>query len=125
MHQTLLSICTGHRLSGHAIHELNALNLLECSFYCLRKQSECKSINYKETEDQDFSVNCQLINATKTTHPKKLLPDANYDNYEPIMEMVFLCSLYNFFYKFMDYWLTLINNYSPKPRSIFPPNHRA
>ena len=32
---------------------------------------------------QDYSINCQLINATKATHPHILLVDENYDNYEP------------------------------------------
>ena len=80
----------GHRLTGNVIHELNTLNLLECSLYCIRKPSECKSINYRATKRLDYSINCQLINATKTTHPQNLLPDENYDYYEPILEKVFL-----------------------------------
>jgi hypothetical protein len=83
-------ILTGHRLTGNVIRELNTLNLLECSLYCIRKPSECKSINYRATKRQEYSINCQLINATKTTHPQNLVADESYDNYEPIPETVSL-----------------------------------
>ena len=83
-------IFTGHRLTGNVIRQLNALNLLECSLYCIRISSDCKSINYRATKRQDYSINCQLINATKTTHPQSLLANKNYDYYELIVEKVFL-----------------------------------
>ena len=85
-------ILTGHRLTANVIRELNTPRLLECALYCVRKPSECKSINYRATKRQDYSSNCQLINATKTTHPRDLLAEENYDHYEPIMEMVFFRS---------------------------------
>ena len=31
-----------------------------------------------------YSKNCQLINATKKTHPQNLLADENYDHYEQL-----------------------------------------
>ena len=82
-------ILTGHRLTGNVIREMTTLNLLECALYCIIKPSEYKSINYRASNRQDYSINCQLINATKTTHPRNLLADANYNNYEPTMEKVF------------------------------------
>ena len=82
-------ILTGHRLTGNVIRELNTLSPVECALYCIRKPPECKSINYRETKRQKNSINCQLINATKTTHPQNLLADENYDNYEQITKMVF------------------------------------
>ena len=54
----------------------------------MRKPSECKSINYRAKQRQDYSINCQLINATKTTHPQNLWEDRNYDNHEPIITTV-------------------------------------
>jgi hypothetical protein len=80
-------IPTGHRLTGNVTRELNSLSLLECSLYCIRKPSECKSINYQATKRQD-SINCQLINATKKTDPQNLVADESYDNYEPIITAV-------------------------------------
>ncbi|CAB4006041.1 Hypothetical predicted protein [Paramuricea clavata] len=74
-------ILAGRRLTGHVISELNTY-LVECCLYCLRKSSDCKSINFKATKHQTHSKNCQLINATKTSHPQNLLADKNYDNYE-------------------------------------------
>ncbi|CAB4021589.1 Hypothetical predicted protein, partial [Paramuricea clavata] len=79
---------SGHRLCDHVISEHNTLNFLECSLYCLRKPSHCKSINYKARKHQHPSNNCQLNNATKTTHPQNLLPDKNYDYYQPLMEKI-------------------------------------
>ena len=81
-------IFTGHRLTGNVIRELNTASLLECSLYCIRKPSECISINYRSTKREDYSINCQLINATKTTHPHNLLAHENYDYYEPILDIV-------------------------------------
>ncbi|CAB4034420.1 Hypothetical predicted protein [Paramuricea clavata] len=75
---------SGYRLCDHVISEHNTLNFLECSLYCLRKPSHCKSINYKARKHQHPSNNCQLNNATKTTHPQNLLPDKNYDYYQPL-----------------------------------------
>ena len=72
-----------------------AVNVLECSLNCVRKACDCRSINYKARTHQLYSKNCQLVNVTKTTHPQNLLPDENYDNYQPI-EMVFT----RFFYRF-------------------------
>ena len=83
-------ILAGHRLTDNVIRELNTPGLLECALYCIRKPSECKSINCRATKRQDYSINCQLINATITTHPQNLQADENYDNYELITEMVFL-----------------------------------
>ena len=74
----------GYRLCDHVISEHNTLNFLECSLYCLRKPSDCKSINYKARKHQHPSKNCQLNNATKTAHPENLLPDKSYDYYEPL-----------------------------------------
>jgi hypothetical protein len=77
----------GYRLNDHVISEHNTLNFLECSLYCLRKPSDCKSINYKARKRQHSSKNCQLNNATKTTHPQKLLVDENYDYYEQLKKV--------------------------------------
>ena len=71
------------------------MNVLECSLNCVRKACDCRSINYKARTHQLYSKNYQLVNVTKTTHPQNLLPDENYDNYQPI-EMVFT----RFFYRF-------------------------
>ncbi|CAB4007175.1 Hypothetical predicted protein, partial [Paramuricea clavata] len=73
-----------YRLYGHVISEHNTLNFLKCSLYCLRKPSHCKSINYKARKHKHPSNNCQLNNATKTAHPQNLLPNKNYDYYEPL-----------------------------------------
>ena len=80
----------GHRLCDRVISEHNTMNVVECSLHCLRKPSVCKSINYKARKHQQPSRNCQLNNATKTTHPQNLLPDKNYDYYSEPLEKVFL-----------------------------------
>ena len=49
---------------------------------------ECKSINYRATKRQDYSINCQLINATKAAHPQSLLAEQSYDYYKPIVVTV-------------------------------------
>ena len=82
-------ILTGYRLTGPVFSEFNTLNFLECSLYCLRKPSDCKSINYKSRKHQRYSINCQLIKATKTTHPQNWLPDENFDYYEPLKKVYF------------------------------------
>jgi hypothetical protein len=87
----------GYRLCDHVISEHNTLNFLECSLYCLRKPFDCKSINYKARKHQHPSKNCQLNNATKTAHPQNLLPDKNYDYYEPLVVQKVL--LDDFLYK--------------------------
>ena len=87
-------IFTGHRLTGNVMGELSTSSVIECSLYCIQKPSECKSINYRDTKRQD-SINCQLINATKTTHPQNLIADGNYDNYEPIITAVFPQTFYS------------------------------
>ena len=79
----------GHRLAGDLTCELNAVNLVECLLHCVRKPSDCKSINYRPTKRNDYSINCQLVNATKKTHPQNVVLHQSYNNYEP-MEMVFL-----------------------------------
>jgi precorrin-6B methylase 2 len=78
----------GRRLTANVIGEMNAVSIIECALYCIQKSSECKSINYRATKRRDYASNCQLTNATKTTHPQNLLADENYDNYEPITEKV-------------------------------------
>ncbi|XP_028411438.1 noelin-like [Dendronephthya gigantea] len=73
---------SGHRLTKHVVSERGTSNLLECCLYCLRKPSVCKSINYEARQHEQNSKNCQLINATKSTCPQNIMPDANYDYYE-------------------------------------------
>jgi hypothetical protein len=81
----------GYRLCDHVINEHNTLNVVECSLYCLKKPSHCKSINYKARKHQHPSNNCQLNNATKTAHLQNLMLDKNYDYYEPLaMQKVLL-----------------------------------
>ena len=74
-------ILTGHRVSGPVINELNTY-LVECGLFCLAQASDCKSINFRSGDHHRYSKNCQLINATKKTHPQNLLADENYDHYE-------------------------------------------
>ena len=76
-------ILTGHRVSGPVINELNTY-LVECGLFCLAQASDCKSINFRSGDHHRYSKNCQLINATKKTHPQNLLADENYDHYEPL-----------------------------------------
>ena len=86
MHQYFSSNSTGHRRTGNVIRELNTP--LECSSYCIRKPSECKSINYRAMKRRDYSINSQLINATEAAHPQSLLADQSYDHYKPIVVTV-------------------------------------
>ncbi len=86
-------ILTGHRVSGPVINELNTY-LAECGLYCLAKAPDCKSFNYRSGDHHRYSKNCQLINATKKTHPQNLLPDENYVHYEQLtLPKVFKVSL--------------------------------
>jgi hypothetical protein len=82
-HASDISIVTGHRLTGPLIKELNTY-LAECGLYCLAQSPDCKSFNYKSRGHHMYSKNCQLINATRKTHPQNLLHDENYDYYEQL-----------------------------------------
>ena len=57
-------IFTGERPTGNVIRELSTPSLLECN------ESECISIKFRATKRQDYSTNCQLIDASKTTSLK-------------------------------------------------------
>ncbi|XP_028410623.1 glycine-rich cell wall structural protein 1.8-like [Dendronephthya gigantea] len=78
----------GCRLINHVVGELHTANILECSLNCLRKSPVCKAINYSENKQQSNLPNCQLINATETTHPQNLLLDKDYDFYEKLEKEV-------------------------------------
>ncbi|XP_028411447.1 noelin-like [Dendronephthya gigantea] len=73
---------SGHRLTNHVVSERETSNVLECSLYCLRKPSVCKSFNYKARKREQNLKVCQLNNATKSMNPQNILPDNKYDYYE-------------------------------------------
>ncbi|XP_028411402.1 noelin-like [Dendronephthya gigantea] len=73
---------SGHRLTNHVVSERETSNVLECSLYCLRKSSVCKSFNYKARKREQNFKNCQLNNATKSMNPQNILQDNKYDYYE-------------------------------------------
>ena len=86
---TSYKFLAGGRLTEFVIGEHDTLDFSECTFFCLENSSWCKSINYQRRKNKSFARNCQLNNASKTSHPMSLLADKNYDHYEQL-EVVFL-----------------------------------
>ena len=77
---------SGSRLAGHVFRELETLDVLECSFKCLEDHVQCKSVNYKDRKNEQYSKNCQLNDASKRTHAQDEITDENYDYYEKVFQ---------------------------------------
>lgn len=72
----------GGRLTDNVISEHDTLDFWECALFCLEKFSLCKSINYRERNNESHSKNCELNKASKASYSLSLLDDENYDYYD-------------------------------------------